>query len=527
MKVTSFVMALTCAIYSAASAATIDLETPSLGVATHREDWSATSGFSSNGAFFNNTFDQGSWAGFALSRETDTTTPGFGNQYSARPGSGFGGSAQYAIGFADYFNNTLPTITLPSGQRPVSVQVTNTTYAALSMRDGDSFAKKFGGTSGNDPDFFKLTIRAFDLGNAPTGTIDFFLADYRFANNSLDYIASTWQSVDLSLLPATTATLKFDFSSSDNGMFGINTPTYVAVDQLVTVVPEPSTTAMGAACLFMFALRRLRVRRAGAMLGAVVISGSSAFAGIYAPAAGQSGSTAIAAGDSRIIEWANTVVNLTRGPQNIANPGGPLATFGTASAALGAANNSLVSLGDGGSITLGFPLPIGNKPGFDFAVFENGFASAGLAYLELGFVEVSSNGTNFFRFPSISTTQTATQVATFGLLDATDLHNLAGKYVAGFGTPFDLSDLVGVSALLDVNDVRYVRVVDVVGSINPSYGTTDSFGNFVNDPYATAFSSSGFDFDAVGVLSAVPEPGTAAFGLVVIVASFTRRRRSA
>jgi hypothetical protein len=36
------------------------------------------------------------------------------------------------------------------------VYVTNTTYAYNSMRDGDMFAKKFGGPTGNDPDWYKL-----------------------------------------------------------------------------------------------------------------------------------------------------------------------------------------------------------------------------------------------------------------------------------------------------------------------------------------------------------------------------------
>jgi hypothetical protein len=236
-----------------------------------------------------------------------------------------------------------------------------------------------------------------------------------------------------------------------------------------------------------------------------------ALAGPFAPAAGQPGSTAIAAGDPRFVEWANSVASLTRGPQNSSNPSLGLASFGTPSNALGpsdAATNfaGVVSLGDGGQMTLGFAQPIRDGTGPDFAVFENGFASSGLAFLELGFVEVSSDGTNYFRFPATSDTQTTTQVASFGLLDATNLNNLAGKYVAGFGTPFDLAELAGVSPLLDVNNIRFVRIVDVVGSIDPLYASHDSVGNIVNDPWPTASASSGFDLDAVGVINTVPEP---------------------
>ncbi len=244
-------------------------------------------------------------------------------------------------------------------------------------------------------------------------------------------------------------------------------------------------------------------------LGSLIVC-TIARGGPFAPQSGQPGSTAIAAGDPRFVEWASTVVGLTRGPQNIANPSVGLASFGSSANVLGPSNSTVLSLGDGGQITLGFPQPIRNGAGPDFAVFENGFTSGSLAFLELGFVEVSSNGTDFFRFPAVSDTQTATQVGSFGLLDATNLDNLAGKYVAGFGTPFDLDRLAGASPLLDVNNVNFVRIVDAVGSIDPQFASHDSLGNIVNDPWPTASASSGFDLDAVGVINAVPEPNTIA-----------------
>ncbi len=263
---------------------------------------------------------------------------------------------------------------------------------------------------------------------------------------------------------------------------------------------------------------------------AVVSLCSRISAGPFPPQAGQPGSTAITAGDPRFVEWASNVVSLTRGPENIANPSLGAASFGAPTNALGpsdAATNfaGVVSLGDGGQITLGFNQPIRNGAGPDFAVFENGFASGGLAFLELGFIEVSSDGINFFRFPATSLTQTATQVASFGLLDATNLDNLAGKYVAGFGTPFDLDQLAGVSPFLDVNNVNYLRIVDVVGSIDPLYATHDAFGNIVNDPWPTASASSGFDLDAVGVINAVPEPSSFALLMIGGVLGFRGRRR--
>jgi hypothetical protein len=243
----------------------------------------------------------------------------------------------------------------------------------------------------------------------------------------------------------------------------------------------------------------------------------------------------IPANSPLFVGWATGVANLTRGPQNISVIGGPLASFGTAAEALGPAtgvSSAVVSLGDGGSITLTFAAPITNGPGADFAVFENGFKSGNRVFAELGFVEVSSNGTNFFRFPSISLTQTATQVGAFDSIDPTDIKNLAGKHVAGVGTPFDLAELAGVSPLLDVNRVTQVRIIDVVGSIDPKYGTLDSQGHLINDPIPTPFASGGFDLDGVGViheLAAVPEPASAvlmAIGLASLGVLRLRRRPS-
>ena len=114
----------------------------------------------------------------------------------------------------------------------------------FAVLNGDGFSKKFGGPSGNDPDFFKLTITGKDATGATTGAVDLFLADYRFSDNSLDYVLSDWTFVDLSSLGAVSS-LAFALDSSDTGQFGINTPGYFALDDLsVNAVPEPSTALM-------------------------------------------------------------------------------------------------------------------------------------------------------------------------------------------------------------------------------------------------------------------------------------------
>ncbi len=154
-------------------------------------------------------------------------------------------------------------------------------------------------------------------------------------------------------------------------------------------------------------------------------------------------------------------------------------------------------MGDGGIAILSFEMPIKNGEGYDFVVFEN---SLNDMFLELGFVEVSTNGVHYVRFPSTSNTSTNKQVGSFGSIDATHINNLAGKYRVGWGTPFDLQELAD-EATIDINAINYVKIVDVIGSIDSLYASYDSKGNVINDPYPTAFSSGGFDLAGVGVLN--------------------------
>jgi len=218
--------------------------------------------------------------------------------------------------------------------------------------------------------------------------------------------------------------------------------------------------------------------------------------------AGETGSTAIYKDSSVFTQWAKAC-QLSRGYMNIANPSAGFANVGTAEGCIGKSGNGVASLGDGGSAVLTFDLPIANGPGFDFAVFENGFKDVSLTsfdFLEFAFVEVSSDGLSYFRFPSEYIGPPDTQIGEGQATDTRFYHNFAGKYVAGYGTPFDLEELKNEEGL-DVNNITHVKIVDVVGNIADQYATYDSKGRKVSDPWPTEFGSSGFDLDAVGVIN--------------------------
>lgn len=257
MKKTSFLISAALFATSSAYANVSTFDNLSLAANSYYSPMTSTT-FNSGDASFNYDFtDFGGGccaSGWTYSNQTDTTTAGFGNQYSSYAGGGVLGSDNYGVAFLG-----APTVTFANDNLVAGAYFTNTTYAALSMKNGDSFAKKFGGASGSDSDFFKLTITGHNRLGATTGSVDFYLADYRFANSSQDYIVKDWTFVDLSSL-GSVSSLSFALASSDNSSFGMNTPAYFAMDNLsVAAVPEPSQLAMllaGGTALAALQLRR-------------------------------------------------------------------------------------------------------------------------------------------------------------------------------------------------------------------------------------------------------------------------------
>ena len=181
----------------------------------------------------------GYWAnGWAYSNMKDSTTAGLGNQYSARTAVGYTNSTIYSLGQG---GSILKFNATAQGKQMAGFYLTNNTYAAISMRDGDMFGKKFGGVSGNDPDWFKLKVQKYLGGVLFPDSVTFYLADFRSSNNSLDYILKTWQYVNLTSL-GNVDSLAFTLSSSDNSGGYMNTPSYFCLDNFTTLNTVTSIT---------------------------------------------------------------------------------------------------------------------------------------------------------------------------------------------------------------------------------------------------------------------------------------------
>ncbi len=168
-----------------------------------------------------------------------------------------------------------------------------------------------------------------------------------------------------------------------------------------------------------------------------------------------------------------------------------------------------------GEITLSFEGAIFNGEGYDFAVFENGFPLGVLElyWCELAYVEVSSNGSDFVRFPSVSLVpyDSGGMPPYFRDIEITDVYNLAGKhpnlYIEFTGTGFDLSEIsyapLVLSGYVDLDNINYVKIVDIPGS-GDFFDEAIHFGYPSNhpiyDPWVT-YDSEGFDLESIGAIN--------------------------
>ena len=201
----------------------------------------------SGGWLFTNTYwpEYSAWGGFTASNHTDMTQTGLSAQYTAATGAGYDGSTQYGVAYVMGYG--VPTdIYAADGQEHTvtGFYVTNNLWAYQSITEGDYSSTPFGGTSGNDPDWFKLTAIGKNTAGQTVGTAEFYLADYRFDNNEEDYVVDTWEWFDLSPLGAV-HTISFELSSTKNNEYGILTPSYFCIENFNGEAPTPPTPPQG------------------------------------------------------------------------------------------------------------------------------------------------------------------------------------------------------------------------------------------------------------------------------------------
>lgn len=211
-----------------------DFENVILATETYDNGSAGSANFSNTELTLSNDYSGGFWSGFAISNTTDVTTASYTNESSSYTGGGRS-SSNYGVFYSS------GDITTANDQLQVDgFYITNTAYAALSMLNGDAFAKQFGsvndasgapdGTNGED--YFRVWIIGENYAGTFKDSVEFYLADYRFSDNMQDYIVADWNYIDLGQFGFSTAKVSFRFESSDIGAWGMNTPAYFAIDDI-------------------------------------------------------------------------------------------------------------------------------------------------------------------------------------------------------------------------------------------------------------------------------------------------------
>ena len=234
-KINLVIVALFIALFTSAQT-TSTFDTLTLGVDTFWNGSDFSGGFADGNAYFENQYDTtggyATWSGFSYTDKTDSVTAGYLNQYSAITGSGFNGSKNYSVAYDAGYGNAVVRLNGTAAHRSVQgVYITNTTYTYKDMVYGDNF--------GNLPfnadslDFLLLHITGWRSG-APVGdTVNFYLANYTFPDTTQNYIVKNWQWVNLLAL-GNVDSLVFSITGSRNDSYGLETPSYFALDNFVT-----------------------------------------------------------------------------------------------------------------------------------------------------------------------------------------------------------------------------------------------------------------------------------------------------
>ena len=198
-------------------------------------------GFVDGDAYFTNNYDTtySVWSGFGYSNvpvNVDTITNAnsdYDYNYNTATSGGVYGSNTFGVSYTGNNDAIVRLQGFAHSHQVYGLYVTNSAYTYLSMKYGDTYAKKFGGVHNTDPDWFRLTVKGWYQGNLVTDSVNFYLADFRSADTTQHYILRTWEFIDLLPL-GNVDSLYFTLNSSDTGAFGMNTPAYFALDNFMT-----------------------------------------------------------------------------------------------------------------------------------------------------------------------------------------------------------------------------------------------------------------------------------------------------
>lgn len=251
MKKVLIITSLVCGFITK-SQTVADFETFSLTANSNYHSISSTP-FQTSNAVFEYEWDPsfgGFWAGgFSYTNKYDSANGTFANLFGVKPYKGYNNSATYLVAQ----DRGLIELKVPF-KTVDGFYITNTTFAFKSIKNGNQFSRKFGDTTGTGsgttiaqgsyPDYFKVTAKGYLNGTMKQDSSVFFLADYRFSDNTKDYVVNDWRWFNTSNLGMVDS-IRFFMYSTDTNQFGMNTPAFFGIDNFTASAPNPTTLRSG------------------------------------------------------------------------------------------------------------------------------------------------------------------------------------------------------------------------------------------------------------------------------------------
>lgn len=173
------------------------------------------------------------WGNYAYSQTTTNTFSSYiTDQFNNAVGGGADNSETFLVAYPQ--GGTIDVINNENGAVIPGMYITNNAWVVDAILHGDGMSTADGTETGaftgnigfQTGDWFLLTIKA-DNGKS----IEYYLADYRSADETQHYYVNDWQWLDLSSL-GTVKSLSFFLTSSRRNKWGTTTPSFFCLDNI-------------------------------------------------------------------------------------------------------------------------------------------------------------------------------------------------------------------------------------------------------------------------------------------------------
>ncbi|GAF03476.1 hypothetical protein JCM21142_52152 [Saccharicrinis fermentans DSM 9555 = JCM 21142] len=177
-------------------------------------------------------YESDEWTGFTYSNLTGSNSDNDYEKYSSYDDPDEYDSDIFGVMLLDAYQHPI-TLTTKDGEDHLfkSISINNAYYVVDAISNGNNGSKKFGGETGTDTDWLKLTITGINKNGTTRGNVEIMLADYTSGSNRYNTILKEWTAYDLQNI-GKVSRLEFVLSSSDSEGGKINTPPFVCFDEV-------------------------------------------------------------------------------------------------------------------------------------------------------------------------------------------------------------------------------------------------------------------------------------------------------